>query len=149
MTWATARRQLVTIGAAVVPSTQSRGLPAKFKHDDSGNEASDVGDSRRFWLRTLSGFGQGPSQTIQTRWRIVVQLVVEYVDDAKTDGIDEAMVGDAIAMIKAYANGANWARPSSGIVAVSAQGESIAPFEIESGDGRRRLRINLEVTYND
>lgn len=149
MTWALARRQLVTIGEAVVVSTKARGLPARFRHDDSGNEASDVGDSRRFWLRTLSGFGQGPFQTIQTRWRIVVQLVVEYVDDAKTDGIDEAMVGDAIALIKAYALGSNWDRPTSGIVAVSPQGENVAPFEIESGDGRRRLRINLEVTYND
>ena len=149
MTWATARRQLVSIGEAVVPTTQARGLPAKFKHDASGNEASDVGDSRRFWFRTLSGAASAPFTTITTRWRMVVQMVVEYVDDAKTDTLDECMVLDAIAIIKAMGLGSNWGRTASGIIAVASAGENIAPFEIESGDGRRRLRIQLEVTYHD
>lgn len=149
MTWPLARRQLVAIGEAVVVSTKARGLPARFRHDDSGNEASDAGDSRRFWFRTLSGFAKAPFQTLTTRWRIVVQMVVEYVADVKTDGLDEAMVGDAIAIIKAMGLGSNWDRPTTGIIAVAAAGDNIAPFEIESGDGRRRLRINLEVTYHD
>jgi hypothetical protein len=149
MTWALARRRLVAIGEGVAVSTKANGLPAKFKHDKNGDENADTGDSRRFWLRTLSGYGKGPFTTSTTWWRATVQLVVEYVADNKTDALDEAMVGDAIDLIKAYSLGSNWDRPASGIVAVNVDGDNIAPFEIESGDGRRRLRINLEVTYHD
>jgi hypothetical protein len=149
MTWALARRQLVAIGEGVAPTTRLGGLPAKFRHDKNGDENADTGDSRRFWLRTLSGYGRGPFTTQTTWWRATVQLVVEYVADSKTDALDESMVSDAIDLIKAYSLGSNWDRPTSGIVSVSAAGDSIAPFEIESGDGRRRLRINLEVTYHD
>lgn len=147
MSWAAARPRLVDIVAGVAPTIRKQGLPIRFKHDDNGDEANPVGDSRRFWLSLKSGFGVGHVQPTATRYRVTVDVVVEYVFDVDSSTLDLAIGEDAVELVRALASSANWGRPASTIVAVSPAGDAIGPFIVEDVDGGKRLRITLEVEF--
>jgi hypothetical protein len=145
MSWAAARPVLVGIIAGVAPTVRRQGLPTKFKHDDNGEEANPIGDSRRFWLALKSGNAIGHVQPTATRYRMVVDVVVEYVFDVDSATMDAAIGEDAVEIVRALASSANWGRPASTIVAVSPAGDSLGPFVVEDVDGGKRLRITLDV----
>jgi hypothetical protein len=145
MSWAAARPVLVGIIAGVAPTVKRQGLPTKFKHDDNGEEANPIGDSRRFWLALKSGNAIGHVQPTATRYRMVVDVVVEYVFDVDSATMDAAIGEDAVEIVRALASSANWGRPASTIVAVSPAGDSLGPFVVEDVDGGKRLRITLDV----
>lgn len=145
MSWAAARPVLVGIIAGVAPTVKRQGLPTKFKHDDNGEEANPIGDSRRFWLALKSGNAIGHVQPTATRYRMVVDVVVEYVFDIDSATMDAAIGEDAVEIVRALASSANWGRPASTIVAVSPAGDSLGPFVVEDVDGGKRLRITLDV----
>lgn len=147
MSWAAARPVLVSIVGAVAPTVKKQGLPAKFKHDDSGDEANPIGDSRRFWLALKSGNAIGHVQPTATRYRASVDVVVEYVMDVDSSTMDLAIGEDAVEIIRALASSANWGRPASTIVAVSPAGDSLGPFVVEDVEGGKRLRITLDVEF--
>lgn len=145
MSWAAARPVLVGVIAGVAPTVRRQGLPTKFKHDDNGEEANPIGDSRRFWLALKSGNAIGHVQPTATRYRMVVDVVVEYVFDIDSATMDAAIGEDAVEIVRALASSANWGRPASTIVAVSPAGDSLGPFVVEDVDGGKRLRITLDV----
>lgn len=147
MSWAAARPVLVGIIAGVAPTVKRQGLPTKFKHDDNGSEDEPIGDSRRYWLITKSGNAIGHVQPTATRYRVSVDVVVEYVFDVDSSTMDLAIVEDAVEIVRALASSANWGRPASTIVAVSPAGDSLGPFVVEDVDGGKRLRITLEVEF--
>lgn len=147
MSWAAARPVLVSIIGAVVPTVKRQGLPPKFKHDDNGSEGEPIGDSRRFWLITKSGNAIGHVQPTATRYRVSVDVVVEYVFDVDSSTMDLAIVEDAVEIVRALASSANWQRPTSTIVAVSPAGDSLGPFVVEDVEGGKRLRITLDVEF--
>jgi hypothetical protein len=147
MSWSAARPVLVSVVAGVAPTIRRQGLPSKFKHDPNGEEAEPIGDSRRFWLSTKSGNAIGHVQPTATRYRASVDIVVEYVFDADASTMDEAIVEDAVEIIRALASSANWQRPASTIVAVSPAGDSLGPFVVEDVEGGKRLRITLDVEF--
>lgn len=145
MSWSAARPVLVSIVGAVAPTVKKQGLPAKFKHDDNGDEANPIGDSRRFWLSLKSGNAIGHVQPTATRYKMNVDVVVEYVFDVDSSTMDLAIGEDAVEIIRALASSANWGRPASTIVAVSPAGDSLGPFVVEDVEGGKRLRITLDV----
>jgi hypothetical protein len=147
MSWSAARPVLVSVVAGVAPTIRKQGLPSKFKHDPNGEEAEPIGDSRRFWLSTKSGNAIGHVQPTATRYRASVDVVVEYVFDVDASTMDEAIVEDAVEIIRALASSANWQRPTSTIVAVSPAGDSLGPFVVEDVEGGKRLRITLDVEF--
>ena len=147
MSWAAARPVLVSIVGAVAPTVKRQGLPAKFKHDDNGSEGEPVGDSRRFWLSTKRGNALGHVQPTTTHYVVSLDVVVEYVFDVDSATMDLAIVEDAVEIIRALSNSSNWQRPTSTIIAVSAAGDTIAPFVVEDVEGGKRLRITLEVRF--
>lgn len=147
MSWAAARPVLVSIVGAVAPTVKKQGLPAKFKHDDNGEESAAIGDSRRYWLSLKSGNAIGHVQPTATRYKATVDVVVEYVMDVDASTLDLAIGEDAVEIIRALASSANWQRPTSTIVAVSPAGDSLGPFAVEDLDGARRLRITLDVEF--
>lgn len=147
MSWLAARPVLVSIVAGVAPTVRKQGLPSKFKHDDNGSEDEPIGDSRRFWLSLKSGNAIGHVQPTATRYRVVVDVVVEYVFDADSATMDTAIGEDAVEIIRALASSANWGRPASTIVAVSPAGDSLGPFVVEDVEGGKRLRITLDVEF--
>lgn len=147
MSWSAARPVLVSIVAGVAPVVKKQGLPAKFKHDTNGDELNPIGDSRRFWLVTRSGNAIGHVQPTATRYRVSVDVVVEYVFDVDSSTLDEAIVSDAVEIIRSLASSANWQRPTSTIVAVSPAGDSLGPFVVEDVEGGKRLRITLDVEF--
>lgn len=147
MSWAAARPVLVGIIAGVAPTVKRQGLPTKFKHDDNGSEDEPIGDSRRYWLITKSGNAIGHVQPTATRYRVSVDVVVEYVFDVDSSTMDLAIVEDAVEIVRALASSANWQRPTSTIVAVSPAGDSLGPFVVEDVEGGKRLRITLEVEF--
>ena len=147
MSWLAARPVLVGIIAGVAPTVRKQGLPSKFKHDDNGSEDEPIGDSRRFWLSLKSGNAIGHVQPTATRYRAVVDVVVEYVFDADSSTMDTAIGEDAVEIIRALASSANWGRPASTIVAVSPAGDSLGPFVVEDVEGGKRLRITLDVEF--
>ena len=147
MTWATTRQALVAIPSALTP-TAVRGLAPAFRHDVNGHEDAVGTQSRRWWGRVVSGAAEGPYQTQQTRHRVAWEVVVEYVDSVgNTTAIDEAIPTDAALLARAFSDGSQWGRPSSGIVAVSPAGDNVAPYVVEQVPGARRLRMTLEVRY--
>lgn len=145
MSWLAARPVLVGIIAGVAPTVRKQGLPSKFKHDDNGSEDAALGDSRRFWLALRNGNAIGHVQPTATRYRLSVDVVVEYVMDADAATMDTAIGEDAVEIIRALASSANWNRPTSTIVAVSPAGDSLGPFSVDDVDGGKRLRITLDV----
>jgi hypothetical protein len=145
MSWAAARPALVSIVGAVAPTVRRQGLPTKFKHDDNGEEANPIGDSRRYWLALKQGNAIGHVQPTATRYKLTVDVVVEYVFDVDAATMDLAIGEDAIEIIRALASSANWQRPTSTIVAVSPAGDSLGPFVVEDVEGGKRLRITLDV----
>ena len=147
MSWSAARPVLVSIIGAVAPTIRRQGLPTKFRHDENGDELNPIGDSRRYWLITKSGNAIGHVQPTATRYRVSVDVVVEYVFDVDSSTMDEAIVEDAVEIIRALASSANWQRPASTIVAVSPAGDSLGPFVVEDVDGGKRLRITLDVEF--
>lgn len=147
MTYRAVRNQLVSIVSGTTPSVVTRGLPSRFKHDDNG-ASSDAGDSRRYWLATSSGVAVGPSTTLTRLMTVQLNLVVQYCSDVNSAELDIAIVDDAAQLIRRLANGANWGRPSSSIISVSAIGDRMAPFVVEIDGGVRRLKITLEVRYS-
>jgi hypothetical protein len=64
-----------------------------------------------------------------------------------TAAIDESIPSDAALLARAFADGAQWDRPTSGIVAVTPAGDNVAPYVVEQTPGARRLRMTLEVRY--
>jgi hypothetical protein len=147
MSWSAARPVLVSIIGAVAPTIRRQGLPTKFRHDESGDELNPIGDSRRYWLIAKSGNAIGHVQPTATRYRVSVDVVVEYVFDVDSSTMDEAIVEDAVEIIRALARSSNWQRPASTIVAVSPAGDSLGPFVVEDVDGGKRLRITLDVEF--
>ena len=147
MSWAAVRPVLVGIVAGVAPTVRKQGLPTKFKHDDNGDELNPIGDSRRFWLSTRSGNAIGHVQPTATRYRVSVDVVVEYVFDVDRATMDTAIIEDAVEIIRALASSSNWGRPASTIVAVSPAGDSLGPFVVEDVEGGKRLRITLDVEF--
>lgn len=147
MSWSAVRPVLVSIVGAVAPTVKKQGLPAKFKHDDNGEESAAIGDSRRYWLSLKSGNAIGHVQPTATRYKATVDVVVEYVMDVDASTLDLAIGEDAVEIIRALASSANWQRPTSTIVAVSPAGDSLGPFAVEDLDGGRRLRITLDVEF--
>lgn len=147
MSWSDVRPVLVGIVAGVAPTIRKQGLPSKFKHDDNGSEDSPIGDSRRFWLVVKEGNAIGHVWPTTTRYRATVDLVVEYVFDADAATMDEAIVEDAVEIVRALADGSAWQRPGSTIIAVSPAGDVVGPFVVEDVDGGKRLRITLEVEF--
>jgi hypothetical protein len=145
MSWAAARPVLVSIVGAVAPTVKKQGLPTKFKHDDNGDEANPIGDSRRYWLALKSGNAIGHVQPTATRYKMAVDVVVEYVVDVDSATMDLAIGEDAVELIRALASSSNWQRPTSTIVAVSPAGDSLGPFVVEDVEGGKRLRITLDV----
>jgi hypothetical protein len=145
MSWSAARPVLVSIIAGTAPTIMKQGLPSKFKHDPNGEEGAPIGDSRRFWLAVKQGNAIGHVQPTATRYRLSVDVVVEYVFDVDAATMDEAVVQDAIELIRALASSANWQRPTSTIVAVSPAGDSLGPFVVEDVDGGKRLRLTFEL----
>lgn len=146
MSYRAARNQLVSIVSSTTPSVVSRGLPAKFKHDDNGGD-SDSGDSRRYWLSTTAGHGIAPFTTSTRLMSSSIELVVAYCGDAKSSELDVAIVDDAALLIARLSNGSLWGRPTSTIQAVSVPGDKIAPFTIAADGAQRLLKIKLEVRY--
>lgn len=147
MSWQAVRPQLVGIVAGVAPTIRKHGLPAKFKHDDNGDESAAIGDSRRYWLALKSGNAIGHVQPTATRYRASVDVVIEYAYEADASTLDVAIGEDAVEIIRALASSANWGRPGSTIVAVSPAGDSLGPFAVEEVDGGKRLRITLDVEF--
>lgn len=147
MSWSAARPVLVSIVAATAPTIKRQGLPAKFKHDNNGEESQPIGDSRRFWLSIKRGNAIGHVQPTATHYIANVDVVVEYVFDADAATMDEAIGEDAVEIIRALALATNWQRPTSTIVAVSPAGDSLGPFVVENVEGGKRLRISLEVRF--
>jgi len=147
MSWSAVRPVLVSVVAGVAPTIRKQGLPSKFKHDPNGEEGEALGDSRRFWLSTKSGNAIGHVQPTATRYRASVDIVVEYVFDVDASTLDEAIVEDAVEIVRALASSANWQRPASTIVAVSPAGDSLGPFVVEDVEGGKRLRITLDVEF--
>jgi hypothetical protein len=147
MSWSAVRPVLVSVVAGVAPTIRKQGLPSKFKHDPNGEEAEPIGDSRRFWLSTKSGNAIGHVQPTATRYRVSVDVVVEYVFDVDSSTMDLAIVEDAVEIVRALASSANWERPASTIVAVSPAGDSLGPFVVEDVEGGKRLRITLDVEF--
>lgn len=147
MSWKLARQRIVDVISDVTPSDRARGLPAKFKHDTNGSEASPPGDSRRFWLRTTSGAGLGPNCLRPVYADAVLMVVVEYVEDCDTDRLDVAMVDDATAIMVAVSDPGNWQHSTSTIEVIDFDGSTLAPYEIEQAEGFRRLRMTLNVRY--
>lgn len=147
MSWAAARPVLVSIIAGVAPTVKKQGLPTKFKHDDNGDEANPIGDSRRFWLALKSGNAIGHVQPTATRYSATVDVVVEYVFDVDSSTLDLAIGEDAVEIVRALASSTNWQRPTSTIVAVGPAGDSLGPFVVEDVDGGKRLRITLTVEF--
>ena len=148
MTWADVRRVLVAIPSTLAP-VAARGLAPQFRHDPSGHEDVIGTQSRRWWGRVVSGAAEGPYQTQQTRHRTSWEVVVEYVDSpGNTAAIDEAIPSDAALLARAFADGTQWDRAASGIVAVTPAGDSVAPYVVEQTPGARRLRMTLEVRYS-
>lgn len=148
MSWSAARPVLVSIIGAVVPTVKKQGLPSKFKHDPNGEETEALGDSRRYWLAIKQGNAIGHVQPTATRYKLTVDVVVEYVLDADFATLDEAIGEDAIEIIRALATSSNWQRPTSTIIAVSPAGDSLGPFVVEDVEGGKRLRLtfDLEIT---
>lgn len=147
MSWADARPVLIGIVAGVAPTVRKQGLPSKFKHDDNGDELNPIGDSRRFWITTKRGNAIGHVQPTATRYKVSVDVVVEYVLDVDSSTMDTAIIEDAVEIIRALASSANWGRPASTIVAVSPAGDSLGPFVVEDVEGGKRLRITLDVEF--
>jgi hypothetical protein len=147
MTWLDVRRVLVAIPDGLAP-VATRGLPPKFRHDANGHEDVVGTQSRRWWGRVVSGAAEGPYQVQQSRHRVSWEVVVEYVDSVgNTAAIDESIPSDAALLARAFADGTQWDRPASGIVAVSPAGDNVAPYVVEQTPGARRLRMTLEVRY--
>jgi hypothetical protein len=147
MTWTAVRRALVAIPDALTP-VAARGLAPKFRHDANGHEDAVGTQSRRWWGRVVGGAAEGPYQTQQSRHRTSWEVVVEYVDSpGNTAAIDEAIPSDAAMLARAFADGSQWQRSTSGIVAVSPAGDNVAPYVVEQVPGARRLRMTLEVRY--
>jgi hypothetical protein len=149
MTWAITRQALVAIPKGLRPNVRGAGLPGAFVYDEAGHEASAGTQSRRWWARVLSGNAEGPHQVQQSRMRVMLEVVVEYIDSPGNGAkLDEAIVDDAGLLARAFAHGGNWDRAGgSGIVSVIADGETVGPFDVEYIDGARRLRLRLEVRY--
>lgn len=147
MSWSAARPVLVAIVAGVTPTVKRQGLPSKFKHDTNGEEGEAIGDSRRFWLSAKRGNAIGHVQPTATHYTVSADVVVEYVADADAATLDEAIVEDAVEIVRALASSANWQRPTSTIIAVSPAGDSLGPFVVEDVEGGKRLRITLEVRF--
>lgn len=145
MSWSDARPVLVSIVGGVAPTVRKQGLPAKFKHDPNGEEAEPIGDSRRYWLALKQGNAIGHVQPTATRYKLTVDVVVEYVFDADAATMDEAIGEDAIEIIRALATSSNWQRPASTIIAVSPAGDSLGPFVVEDVEGGKRLRLTFEL----
>lgn len=148
MSWSDARDAIVAIPATVTPSVVGAGLPALFRYDKAGHDNTQGAQSRRWWGRVLSGVADGPATHTITRHRVNFEVVVEYIDSpGNTELIDKAIPTDAQQLAIAFGSGANWNRPTSGIVAISALSNAVAPFTVEQLDGCRRLRFVLEVRY--
>jgi hypothetical protein len=145
MSWSTARPVLVSIIAGTAPTIRKQGLPSKFKHDPNGEESEAIGDSRRYWLALKQGNAIGHVQPTATRYRLSVDVVVEYVFDVDASTMDEAIGEDAIELIRALASSSNWQRPASTIIAISPAGDSLGPFVVEDVDGGKRLRLTFEL----
>lgn len=145
MSWSAARPVLVSIIGAVAPTIRKQGLPSKFKHDQNGEESEALGDSRRYWLALKQGNAIGHVQPTATRYRLSVDVVVEYVFDVDASTMDEAIGEDAIEIIRALATSSNWQRPTSTIIAVSPAGDSLGPFVVEDVEGGKRLRLTFEL----
>jgi hypothetical protein len=147
MTWIDVRRALVAIPSTLAP-VAARGLAPQFRYDLNGHEDVVGTQSRRWWGRVVSGAAEGPYQVQQSRHRVSWEVVVEYVDSVgNTSAIDEAIPSDAALLARAFADGTQWDRASSGIVAVTPAGDNVAPDVVEQTPGARRLRIILEVRY--
>ncbi len=145
MSWSAARPVLVSIIGAVAPIVRKQGLPSKFRHDPNGEETESLGDSRRYWLAIKQGNAIGHMQPTATRYKLTVDVVVEYVLDADFATLDEAIGEDAIEIIRALATSSNWQRPTSTIIAVSPAGDSLGPFVVEDVEGGKRLRLTFEL----
>jgi hypothetical protein len=147
MTWTDVRRALVAIPSTLAP-VAARGLAPQFRYDANGHEDVIGTQSRRWWGRVVSGAAEGPYQVQQSRHRTSWEVVVEYVDSVgNTSAIDEAIPSDAALLARAFADGTQWDRAVSGIVAVTPAGDNVAPYVVEQTPGARRLRITLEVRY--
>lgn len=148
MTWSDARTALIAIPALVTPTVLGRGLTNSFRYDKAGHDDMVGTQSRRWWARALSGHSDGPTTNTITRHRLIWEIVVEYIDQLSDTGlIDEAIPSDAALLAIAFSSGSNWNRPTSNIVAITPISNQIAPYVIEQIPGARRLRIQIEVRY--
>lgn len=150
MAYRHARQKIAALVEATTPSRQVRGLAARFAHDESGEIERIAADSRRFFLRALSGEAHAPSTASFQRRTIQLAIVVDYADDVDVSLLDEVIVEDADAIIATLATGQYWATSTSTIVAISAPADSLLPYTIEdAGNGAaRRLTLTAAVTYD-
>lgn len=125
------------------------GLGDRFVFDEKGSEVRSGGAGRRFWIQALEGGGVAPSSAFSRRRRVTCALVVEYPNQqAQPQQQDRAVVEDYDVINAALFDGTKWARATSGIVAISADGEElIGPYTIERSSAGWRLRIAFVLEY--
>jgi hypothetical protein len=149
MTYATAKKRVVTIIEETTPVAAGNALGTKFVHDVKGSEEKTGAPGRRFWLRVIDGGSVAPSSSFSTRRRCTLALVVEYPAlIAQTSDGDDAMVGDYDAISAALLDGTKWARATSSIVAISADGQELAlPYVAERATTGWRMRLTFTMEY--
>jgi hypothetical protein len=145
MSWTNVRNALVAIPATITPTILGRGMVDRFFYDKQGNEDTVGAKSRRWWASVLEGRADGPTTHNITRHRLIWEVVVEYCETiADGDLIDLAIPTDASLLAQAFALRSNW---HADTVAITPLSNSVAPYTIEKVPGARRLRLKLEVRY--
>lgn len=149
MTYATAKKRVVDIIEATTPIEAANALGVKFVHDVKGSDEKTGAPGRRFWLRTLDGGSVAPSSSFSRRRRCTLALTVEYPAlIAQTSDGDAAMIGDYDAISAQLLDGTTWARATSSIVAISADGQELAlPYVVERATTGWRLRLTFTMEY--
>jgi hypothetical protein len=150
MSWQTVSGKLVKIAESCEPHNKKKG---NFSHDVAGAKSIGGGKFRRFWFEPIGGKAEGPATMRVTRFVVDTVLCVEYPDSyGNSAEIDEIIIEDSHKLIKAFSYSCNWGRNSESkcnIVSVDSRSDSIGKYEIERGEGYRRLKINLSVRYQN
>lgn len=140
MSWSTAHAQIVSIVSSTVPASQSLGLGAQFKHQESNRPSAP----RNFRLRVTGGESYIPGAAPCKRAYADVELTVSYDEVTRAEELNIVQVQDYEVLAQALGDQTQWNRPTSGIHSIDNTGsDSNFSYEIDK-DG---LKISFSVLY--
>lgn len=144
-----ARNQVIAIveGVEGVVEQMRRTGVYTFKHFPDASD-DKLPKSRGFWIRSLSHAMKGPiTPALPTRMVSEMQLSVAYRSSSDPSIDDENMAFDHRVISGALLDASKWARSTSTIISIHAEGELLCPGIIEQLEGAQVLRITFPMEY--